>query len=85
MARHLVRDPYLIVSVARDANVAAIKKDTPDFSERKRMSFIRKTGLADRVILGGAGDHIRISCENGRTSSPSATTSGPTSKTWQRT
>lgn len=57
-ARRLAARPFLTVSIARDANVLRIKKKAPRFSEKKRLALVEKTGLADRVILGGVRDHL---------------------------
>lgn len=40
------------VVIARDKNVKRIKGRKPHFSERERLEAVRKTGLADHVILG---------------------------------
>jgi FAD synthetase len=57
-ARKLDKNPYLIVSIARDINVKKIKKITTTYSESQRMELVKKSGLADRVVLGGKGNHI---------------------------
>ena len=49
---------FLIVSVARDRNVRKIKKRRPFLNEKKRMALIRKSRLADRVVLSGIGNHM---------------------------
>ncbi len=50
--------PYLIVSVARDANVARIKGVGPRHSERVRLAAIKKISIIDKVVLGGVGAHL---------------------------
>lgn len=49
---------FLIVSVARDKNVMRIKGRVPILDERKRMLFIKKKKLADRVILSGLKNYL---------------------------
>ena len=48
----------LVVSIARDVNVKKIKKKKPRFSERERALLVKKSLLADRVVLGGKGNHL---------------------------
>ena len=43
---------YLIVVVARDKTVKKVKKRLPQNDEDKRLENIRKSNLADEVILG---------------------------------
>lgn len=43
---------YLIVIVARDKTVLAVKKNKPRNNEKKRLIAIEKSGLADKIILG---------------------------------
>lgn len=50
--------PFLIVSIARDKNVFEIKKRKTVLSEKQRMNLVKKSGLADKVILSGIKDHI---------------------------
>lgn len=57
-ARKLAKRPFLIVSIARDINVKKIKGRKPFQPERKRQIFVKKTGLADKVILGGLIHHL---------------------------
>lgn len=42
----------LIVVVARDKTVLEVKGRRPRNSEKKRMAAIKKSGLADKVVLG---------------------------------
>ena len=51
---------YLIVIIARDVTVLNIKKHCPQNSERKRASNLRKTGCAEKVILGNVGDKMKV-------------------------
>lgn len=57
-AKKLSKNPYLIVSIARDSNVKKIKNHTPLYSEKKRALLVKKTGIADKIILGGSKNHI---------------------------
>lgn len=57
-ARKLSHNSFLIVSVARDKNVFRIKKRFPNLSERQRVNLIKKSKLADRIVLSGIKNHI---------------------------
>lgn len=57
-ARGLSKNPYLIVSVARDKNVKRIKGRGPTLKELKRLSSIKKISLVDKAVLGGLGSHL---------------------------
>ena len=57
-ARSLAREPFLVVSVARDENVKKIKGDYPIKNEMERMALIKKCGLVDKVIMSGLKNHI---------------------------
>lgn len=50
----------LIVVVARDKTVKEIKGKLPRNKEKVRLEKIRKSGLADEVILGNFGDKYAI-------------------------
>lgn len=64
-ALRLTRDPFLIISIARDKNVAKIKGKSPLLSEKERMNLIKRRELADKVVLAGARNHIpHIAREN---------------------
>lgn len=51
---------YLVVAVARDSTVAAVKKRKPVNGEKVRVMNVQRLGIADRVILGYADDKLRI-------------------------
>lgn len=51
-ARALAFDPFLIVSVARDTNVARIKGAAPQHSEQERLKAIAAHPLVDEAVLG---------------------------------
>ena len=57
-ARDLIPGSLLIVSVARDKNVKKIKNFFPILNEKRRISLIKKSKMADRVVLAGLNDHI---------------------------
>ncbi len=57
-ARKLAKQPFLIVSVARDKNVLKIKGQLPFLNEKKRQVLIRKCLLVDKAVLSGRGNHI---------------------------
>lgn len=52
-ARALADNPFLIVSVARDVNVARIKGRTPSVSEKLRRKNLALIPLVDKAVLGG--------------------------------
>jgi len=57
-ARGLAKEPYLIVSVARDANVKKIKGTKPYFSEKARLASIKKIRGVNKAVLGGINNYI---------------------------
>lgn len=57
-ARKLSKRPFLIVSVARDLNVKRIKGKNPLFGEKQRAARVRKSKLAEKVVLGGLHQHL---------------------------
>lgn len=57
-AKKLAKNPYLIVSIARDTNVRKIKKSFPRFTEKKRVILVKKLKIADQVVLSGITNHI---------------------------
>jgi cytidyltransferase-like protein len=50
----------LVVVVARDSTVKKVKNFVPHHDEQMRKSMIEKLGVADRVILGNAGDKFQV-------------------------
>ena len=52
------KSSFLIVSIARDKNVIKIKGKRPIFSEKKRMVLVKKSNLADKVVLSGVENHL---------------------------
>ena len=57
-AKNLMKNSFLIVSIARDKNVFKIKGEYPNFKERARMNLVKKSNLADQVILSGIKNHL---------------------------
>ena len=52
-ARKLAKNPFLIVSVARDVNVKKIKKQKPKSIENLRLQTIKECPLVDKAVMGG--------------------------------
>ncbi len=62
-ARSLATDPYLIVSIARDASVTRIKGANPRHSEAERLAMLQGYPLVDEAVIGDAVgyiEHIRM-------------------------
>lgn len=57
-ARRLSKNPFLIVSIARDVNVKKIKGHKPKNNERKRLAAVKLSKYADRAVLGGIKNYI---------------------------
>lgn len=57
-ALKVAKNPYLIVSIARDKNVFSIKHRFPDLTELERKAAVEATGLPHKVVLGGVRNHI---------------------------
>jgi len=51
---------YLIVIVARDKTVKKVKGEATCNKEKNRTKTIQKSGLADKIILGGLGDKYAV-------------------------
>ncbi len=52
-ARALAKNPFLIVSVARDINVTRIKGRTPGVAEKRRLKNLASNPLVNKAVLGG--------------------------------
>lgn len=52
-AKNLTKNSFLIVSIARDKNVKRIKGEYSTRNERERMILVKKSKLADKVVLAG--------------------------------
>lgn len=57
-ARNLTKDSFLIVSIARDKNVLRIKGRSTIKNEIQRLELIKKSNLADRVVLAGKNKYL---------------------------
>lgn len=57
-ARRLAKNPFLIVSVARDINVLRIKNKKPKFYETIRLKQIKKCKLVDKSLLGAKKNYL---------------------------
>ena len=53
-----MKNSFLIVSIARDKNVIRIKGKSPFLDEKRRMILVKKSKLADKVVLSGIKNHI---------------------------
>jgi len=51
---------YLVVVVARDVTVKENKEEDPMNGEYERVTGVRKSGLADRVLLGSVEDKYAL-------------------------
>ena len=51
---------YLVVVVARDVTVKAVKKQQPIHNEKVRVHNLQHLGIADKVVLGNPGDKLKI-------------------------
>ena len=57
-ARSLAENVYLIISIARDVNVARIKKRLPKYDELARKQALVDLGVANEVVLGSVDDYL---------------------------
>ena len=57
-ARALAKEPYLIVSLARDDVAARIKGFRPRHSEKERLALASAHPLIDRAVLGNQDRYI---------------------------
>ncbi|MBS3132586.1 FAD synthase [Candidatus Woesearchaeota archaeon] len=51
---------YLVVVVALDETVDAVKKHAPKNNQGARLKNLQQLGIADKVILGRSGDKLKI-------------------------
>jgi len=51
---------YLVVIVSRDKTIKQIKGSPAVHNERQRLANLKKTGLADKVMLGNHGDKHKV-------------------------
>lgn len=52
------KNSFLVVSIARDKNVLKIKGKLPFYTEKQRTDLVKKTGLVNKVILGGVDNYL---------------------------
>lgn len=57
-ARNLSKRSFLTVSIARDKNVFRVKGKYPSKNEKERAKLVKKSKLANKVILSGIKNHI---------------------------
>lgn len=57
-AKKLSKNPFLVVSIARDKNVYKIKGATSILNEKKRFALVNSSKLVDRVVLSGIKNHL---------------------------
>lgn len=57
-ARNFIKNPSLIVSIARDKNVLRIKGKKPRFSEKERLVLVKKNKLVDKAVLAGLNKYL---------------------------
>ena len=58
-AKALAPEAHLIVSVARDSNVARIKGEAPRHSESERLERVRAHADVDEAVLGDEKEYVR--------------------------
>lgn len=51
---------FLRVVVARDVTVLNVKRHQPRYSEQERVVVIKKSGLAEEVVLGSLNDRYEV-------------------------
>lgn len=51
---------FLVVVVARDETVKAVKGKQPLHGENERVHDLQQLGIADKVILGNPGDKLKV-------------------------
>jgi len=64
-ARALASDPYLIVSVARDASASRIKGASPRHTEGERVAHVATNPLVDKAVLGDEVGYVKHIMEEG--------------------
>jgi FAD synthetase len=57
-ARQLDHEAFVIVSIAKDDNVARLKGKVPKHSEQERLAMMKNSRLVDEVVLGAIDDYI---------------------------
>ncbi len=57
-AKSLMKNSFLIVSIARDKNVQKIKGQKPEINEKMRLLLVMGNKLVDKVVLAGVSNHL---------------------------
>ncbi len=57
-AKKLAKNPFLVVSIARDENVFRIKGQLPLLNENKRKRLLTRCQEVDKVVLSGLSEHL---------------------------
>ena len=57
-AKNFIQNSFLIVSIARDKNVARIKKRPPLLNEEQRMALVKNCPLVDKVVMSGVRNYL---------------------------
>lgn len=57
-AKNLVKNSFLIVSIARDKNVIKIKGGKPILSENERLNLVKKNKFVDKVVMAGKTKYL---------------------------
>lgn len=57
-ALNLAKNPFLIVSVARDVNVKKVKGRLPRNSERQRLRALKKIAWINKPVLGNTKKYL---------------------------
>lgn len=57
-ARALVKNPFLIISVARDINVLKIKRKKPLNDEKKRLMNVKRLKIVNKTVLGNTKNYM---------------------------
>ncbi|MEI7810379.1 MAG: adenylyltransferase/cytidyltransferase family protein [bacterium] len=57
-ARNFIKNSFLIVSIARGENVLKIKGYSPVLSDMERKNLLKKSKLADKVVLSGKKNYL---------------------------
>ena len=57
-ARNLSKNPFLIVSIARDKNVKRIKGIETILNEKKRLVLVKRIKKVNKVVLSDVRDYL---------------------------
>jgi len=56
--KKLSKNPFIVVSIARDKNVFRIKGKYPKLNEKHRVNLLLDSKIADKVVFSGLKNHI---------------------------